>query len=286
MMIKVDEQLVENSKAKLLNTDEFVGIQTGFNNLDALSEGFANGQLIIMGARPAMGKTTFACSLLDNVCINGGKNCIFFTSDMSVQQTVERMIRLHGNVKLFEDFEEKGEDFADRIIESTAALGKANLWVDDTSVGGGDEFIEKCRQIGKDERIDLIIIDHLQLFESDMRDLNGLLMSLKQLAMEVSCPVLVLSQLNRSVEKRNDHMPRISDLPNSKIVEACADEILFLYRMAYYDYKANKNAASINIAKHTKFQRLTAHIYYDPEIPAFRTDRLFWGRKEGDTENE
>ncbi len=275
-MIKVDKKMIEGAKTNLLNTDEFVGIKTGFNNIDSFTNGFANGQLIILGGRPSMGKTTFACSLIDNVCIIGGKSCALCMCEMSARQTIERLIRLHGNVKYSD---KEGPEFTDCVKRATEDFESTRLWIDDTSVGIGDEFIESCRRIGEDERIDLVIVDYLQLFESETKDLSGLLMNLKQLAVELDCPVLVLTQLKRSVENRRDHLPRISDIPNGKIIETCADEILFLYREAYYDCRANVNNALINIAKHDKCPRLNTSIYFDPDIPAFRTDDFFLQKK-------
>lgn len=278
-MTRVDISLIDSVKANLLNADEFTGIKTGFNNIDSISEGFANGQLIVLGSRPSMGKTTFACSLIENVCVNGAKSCALFSAEMSARQIIERLIRIHGNVKYSD---KEGTRFTDCVSRATADLENAEIWIDDNrTAGAGDDFIESCRQIGKSERIDLVIIDYIQLFESETKDLSGLLMSLKQLAVELDCPVLVLSQLNRSVENRRDHMPRISDIPNAKIVDTYADEILFLYREAYYDCRANINSAVVNIAKHDKCRRLSTSIYFDPDIPVFRTDDFFFKRNGG-----
>ena len=116
-MVKVDRKLIEGAKANLLNTEKFVSVKSGLNNIDLFSGGFAYGQLIIMGGRPSMGKTTFACSLIDNVCINAGKSCAFFTTQMSARQAIERLIRLHGNVKYSE---KDGQEFSDRIIKAAA----------------------------------------------------------------------------------------------------------------------------------------------------------------------
>lgn len=281
-MVKVDTKLIEVAKDNLLNTNEFDGIKTGFSNIDSFSGGFANGQLIILGARPAMGKTTFACSLIDNVCINGGKTCVLCMCEMYAQRTIEKLIRLHGNVKYSE---KEGRSFNDCIMRAAADLNRSKLWINDTCVCATDEFITYCRQIGENERIDLVIIDYLQLLEGETEKLGGVLLSLKQLAVELDCPVLVLSQLTRAVENRKDHLPRISDIPNSRIIEPYADEILFLYRDAYYNHKANVNNATITIAKHDKCQRLNTSIYFDPDVPAFRTDELFYIGKEVE-ENE
>lgn len=276
MLLRINEQIVTEAEQNLLNTEEFVGIKTGFINLDFFTDGFANGQLIILGARPSMGKTTFACSLVDNVCVKDGKSCVFYTSEMSVNRTIERIIRIHGDVK----YDEKdGEVYTEKIKSASEKVKKARLWLDDTCVGNPPEFIEKCREIGKTERIDLIIIDYLQLFESDTRHLENTLGSLKELAVELDCPVFVLSQLKRSVEKRKDHFPQISDFPLPKIMEAVADEILYLYRDAYYDQDADRNSALISVARHKKHGRINTPVFFDPEIPMFRSEKSSKKRK-------
>ena len=132
MLLRINEQIVTEAEQNLLNTEEFVGIKTGFINLDFFTDGFANGQLIILGARPSMGKTTFACSLVDNVCVKDGKSCVFYTSEMSVNRTIERIIRIHGDVK----YDEKdGEVYTEKIKSASEKVKKARLWLDDTCVG-------------------------------------------------------------------------------------------------------------------------------------------------------
>ena len=277
MIQKIDSKMVNEIKTQMIEPSEFTGIKTGFNNLDYFTDGFANGDLIIMGARPSMGKTTFALSLVDNICVRDGKSCVLFTSEMPTNQVIERIIRLHGNVKYNEG---DGDGYADKVMKSADDVKKARLWIDDTCVGEPDEFVERCRQIGKDERIDIIMIDYLQLFESETKHLEVELQRLKELAVELNCPVFVLSQLKRSVEKRKDHFPQISDFPLPKLIEVFADEILFLYRDAYYNHKADKNTATISVARHKKYRRMNTSIYYDPDIPMFRTDLCFYKENE------
>ena len=271
-MLRINDQIVADAEQNLLSREVFVGIKTGFNNLDFLTDGFANGQLIILGARPAMGKTTFACSLVNNVCVNGGKSCVFYTSEMSVNRTIEWLIRIQGDVKRNE---KDSEIITEKIKSASEKVKKARLWLDDTCVGNPSEFIEICQMIGNIEKIDLIIIDYLQLFESDTGHLEDVLGSLKKLAVEQDCPVLVLSQLKRTVENRTSHFPEISDFPSSKLMKAAADELLFLYRDAYYDQSADKNDALISVARHRKHRKINTSIYFDPEIPMFRSDIEF-----------
>ncbi|WP_049962513.1 DnaB-like helicase C-terminal domain-containing protein [Oribacterium sp. FC2011] len=280
MLQRINEQIVTDTEQSVLTTENFFGIKTGFKNLDHFTGGFANGQLIIMGARPSMGKTTFACSLINNVCVKDGKSCVFYTSEMSANQILYRLIRMHGNVKYYE---KDGEEYIEKIKDASDKVEKARLWLDDTCVGKPFEFILKCREIGKTERVDLIIIDYLQLFENSTSHLDDELRSLKKLAEELNCPVLVLSLLKRSVEKRKDRIPQISDLPLHKIIKATADRILFLYRSSYYDLRADKNLATIFVARHRMHRRIKTSIYFDPDIPMFQTDLSFISSKKGYT---
>lgn len=273
MWHRIDEQFVDNTKHNMLNTEAFEGIKSGFGMLDNCSDGFADGQLIVMGARPAMGKTTFACSLVDNVCVKAGKSCVFYTSETSARQVIEHIIKIHGNVKCADKY---GEMDFNRITRSSEDVRNVQLLIDDTCVGEPDEFIEKCRQLGKVGVVDLIVIDYLQLFESDSGNLEKTLRRLKELAVELECPVFALSQLSRSVESRKNHMPQISDLPQAEIIEAVADEILLLYRDSYYDWDADPKHAIITIARHKKCPRRNVPVFYDPDIPAFRSDPYFF----------
>ena len=253
---------------RIVGTEEFAGIKTGYSKLDSLIDGLKKGQLIIMGARPAMGKTTFACSLVDNVCVNDGKRCIFCSSEESTLQILKRILKIHGNIK----YNEEEEVCYEKIKQSSKSVRKARLRIDDSYIGEPIKFIEMCKEIGKKERVDLIIIDCLQLFEGPTSHLKDELRSLKELAVELDCPVLVLSHLNGSVEKRKNHVPQISDFPFPKIIEAVADEILLLYRRSYYDRKSDKNIATIYVERHGKHRRFSANIVFDPSIPKFWTD--------------
>ena len=167
-MFKVDEQILNDVK-------------------DSLAGGFANGELIIMGVSPSIEKTTFVCSLIDDICIKDRKKCVFLTSEMSVRKTVERLIEIHGNVKCDEN---GGDDYWERIIEAVADIGKAPLYIYDIDADRG--FIEKCREISKSGKIDVIIIDYLQLPAVNSEAVNATQVSLKQLALELKCPVFAI----------------------------------------------------------------------------------------------
>ncbi len=270
MIIKVDTQLVSETKDMILNS-EFRGIPTGFKGLDSYTGGFGNGELIIMGARPGMGKTTFACSLINNVCINKGLNCILISLEMYAKHIIERLINIHGDVSKNDKIE---NGYTDRIIAAANDVEKANLWINDSCTCTIDKYIEKCMSIGRKEKINLIIIDYLQLIEHRNIDLKKLLMKLKQLAIDLDCPIFVLSQLNRTADARKG-MPQLVDFPYFKIIEECSDEILLLYRDSYYNTckDENDNAASISIVKHSRCNNTNVFVFYDPMIPKFCGDK-------------
>lgn len=268
-MEMVDKVLIERIKEKYLNVTGFTGLKTGFKGIDSLTGGFANGQLIVLGGRPGMGKTTFACSLIDNICLNDNKSCILFSSEMTKKQTIDRLMQIHSNIKYHE---RDPDEIADRLINSAAVMEKANLWVDDGNVATGEDFIESCREIGKQKRIDLVIVDDLQLFVCKTKSLDRHYMELKRLAEELNCPVVAFSKVNRTVENRTNHMPDISDLQDAKTAYRYADEILFLYRDAYYDPDADRSKAVIKLAKHDHLWNMNISMRFDTEVFAFRDD--------------
>ena len=271
--------MIDIAKQVLLDRADFDGVKTGFNNLDSLTGGLANRELIVMGARPGMGKTTFAYSLLDNVCINGGKRCVMYTGENSAETALQHIIRIHANVG---HDESNSEEYADKIIKAAEAVRKAELWIVDSCYDVHERFYKECRDIAgaSDRRIDLIIIDDFACFVGNS-DSSGTISELKHLAEEQNCPVFVLSGLSRAVEDREKMIPQIYDLFNgyscdlARLDPDLIDEILFLKRDAYYDGKADKNTAWITIAKHKKHRRTDTSIFYDPDVPKFRTDLEF-----------
>lgn len=221
-MERISSSLIETVKEHILKNDAFSGIKTGFSLFDTVTNGFANGQLIIIGGRPAMGKTTFACSLIDNLCIGDDKSCIFYTGQMTARQIAERLIRIHGNVNRYDNNIKK---ISERIIKAALDVEKANLWVDDGNVATGEDFIESCREIGKQKRINLVIVDDLQLLVSKTESLNRFYMDLKRLAEQLNCPVVAFSKVKRTVDNRINHMPDISDLQDAKAADRYASDI-------------------------------------------------------------
>ena len=267
-MIRINEQVVSDAMRSMLS-NEFSGVKTGFKCFDLATGGLENGHLIVLGARVAMGKTTFAFSLIENICVKGGKTCIFYSAEKSSQEIIQRVIAQHGGVS---SRGRRAADFEKHITKSVEDIKNARLWIDDTRVASAEELIDGWRELGKTEKIDLVIIDYLQLLESKTLDLKNILERLKELAVELDCPVLVLSQITRAVEKRKNHIPRVSDLPIAKIIDEVADEILFLLRPYYYEPEEDNDLAYIFPGKHSVFSGGGIQIGFKPEIPLFVSD--------------
>ena len=268
MQIRITKKIVDDEIERLDKNTVFEGVKTGFVSLDYHTGGFANGDVIIMGARPSMGRTAFACSLIENVCISGGKSCLFYTNDMPAGNVMRRLIQQHGNIKAFEE----SEGWIAKAQNTADIIGAAKLYIGHTY--DSEDFFTECRQVTKKERIDIVVIDCLHSIEQVGEECRNTLWGLKRLAVELDCPVFILSQINRSAEKRKKHFPQIADLPNYKIIDEVADEILFLYRPAYYNRKYDKNLANIEIAKHKACRRVATSLFFDPDIPMFRSNVL------------
>lgn len=238
--------------------DSLVGLTTGFQDLDAKTSGLQRSDLIIVAARPSMGKTSFALCLAQNAALKGGAHVAIFSLEMSAEQIGERMLSMEASVELSKlRTGELSRVEWDDLSLAVDRLAKASVVVDDTPGISISEIKSKCRRIQSQHSLDLIVIDYLQLMsikgfsEGRQLEVSTLSRMLKQLAREVNCPVVVLSQLSRAVEQRQDHRPQLSDLRESGAIEQDADIVMFLYRDEYYnpDTTEKPNIAEINIAK-------------------------------------
>ena len=239
------------------NKDQITGVPTGFIDLDKITNGMQNSDLVIIAGRPAMGKTSFALNIALNAARKANSTVAIFSLEMSSQQLVQRLLSSEARVdasklrsgKLYE------EDWNNLTIASSE-LNDLKLFIDDTPAINVTELRAKCRRLKRESGLDMVIIDYLQLMsggKSDSREqqISEISRSLKALAKEIDIPVLALSQLNRGVEGRNDKRPMPSDLRESGAIEQDADIIIFLYRDEVYHKDSNdKGVAEIIIAKH------------------------------------
>ncbi len=222
--------------------DNITGLTTGFIDLDARTSGLQKSDLIMLAARPAMGKTAFALNIAQQAAIKGKGTVLIFSLEMSRDQLGQRMLSMESRIEMQKlktgSLERKDWD---QIHMALDTLSKANIFIDDTPGITAMEIKNKCRRLKADKGLDLVVIDYLQLMsyegktENRQQEISSLSRFLKLLAREMDCPVIVLSQLSRAVEQRTDHRPILSDLRESGSIEQDADIVMFLYRDEYYN---------------------------------------------------
>ncbi|MDE6242074.1 MAG: replicative DNA helicase [Anaeroplasmataceae bacterium] len=259
----VSKTVLTNTEQNSSRTDEVVGLDTGFGSLNKYTQGFQPGQLIILAARPAMGKSAMAMNLAVRMARankGGHATVAIFSLEMSAEQLVERMIACDSNIRLNNIKSGRIGTKNDWTRFNTACnnLGQLNLYFDDSSDASISSIRAKCRKLASDVGLDFIVIDYLQLIESDSANsratqqerVSKISRSLKLMARELSVPVLALSQLSREVEKRDDKKPIMADLRDSGSIEQDADIVMFLYREDYYNKSSTrKNEADLIISK-------------------------------------
>ena len=223
------------------NKEEITGITTGFDDLNKKINGLQRTDLILVAARPAMGKTAFSLNLVQNAALKGNASVAVFSLEMSKEQLVQRMLSAQSNVEL-KKIKTGNLDENDwpRIIDAMSVLSNANIYIDDTPGIKMSELRSKCRKLKIEKGLDFVLIDYLQLMEGEgnnenrQQEISKISRSLKIIAKELNCPVVALSQLSRAPEQRSDHRPMLSDLRESGSIEQDADIVMFLYRDEYY----------------------------------------------------
>ncbi|MGI6732302.1 MAG: replicative DNA helicase [Anaerovoracaceae bacterium] len=234
------------------------GLTTGFIDLDARTSGLQKSDLIILAARPSMGKTAFALNIAQQAAIKGGAKVLIFSLEMSKEQLGQRLLSMESRIEMqkLKTGSLDRKDW-DQIHIALDTLSKADIFIDDTPGITAMEIKNKCRRLKAEKGLDLVVIDYLQLMsfegksESRQLEITALSRFLKQLAREMDCPVIVLSQLSRAPEQRTDHRPILSDLRESGAIEQDADVVMFLYRDEYYNPETTEkpNVCEVNIAK-------------------------------------
>ncbi|MFC5711625.1 replicative DNA helicase [Thalassorhabdus alkalitolerans] len=238
--------------------DEVTGISSGFVELDRMTAGFQRSDLIIVAARPSMGKTAFALNIAQNVATKTEENVAIFSLEMGASQLVQRMLCAEGNIdaqKMRTGALEE-EDW-EKLTMAMGSLSRAGIYIDDSPGIRVGDIRAKCRRLKQEQGLGMILIDYLQLIqgsskggESRQQEVSEISRNLKAIARELDVPVIALSQLSRGVESRQDKRPMMSDLRESGSIEQDADIVSFLYREDYYDKEAeNQNIIEIIIAK-------------------------------------
>lgn len=261
------------------NKGTVTGIPTGFIDLDYKLSGLQPSDLILLAARPSMGKTAFVLNLAQYMAFKVNKTVAIFSLEMSKEQLVNRLFALESQVdsQALRTGNLKDSDW-EKLIESAGTIGRSNLIIDDTPGISISELRSKCRKYKLEHDLSVIIIDYLQLMsgrvggrsESRQQEISEISRSLKGVARELNVPVIALSQLSRAVEQRPDHRPMLSDLRESGAIEQDADVVMFLYRDEYYNKDTEHlNEAEVIIAKQRNGPIGTVNLAWLPNYTKF-----------------
>lgn len=284
---KSSRSVVANVMEELANLrnapDGVTGIRTGYEDLDKITNGFQRGDLIILAARPSMGKTAFALNVTLRSAERNPGAVAFFSLEMPAEQLMRRLLSAKSEVegsKLRMGFL-KAEEM-NRLNETANEMASLKLFIDDSAVVKIPDIFSKCRKLKSEHGLDLVVIDYLQLITSTARhagenrqqEVSDISRSLKALARELEVPVIALSQLSRSVESRNDKRPMMSDLRESGAIEQDADIVMFLYRDDYYEKDDEKKAADsveteVDIQKHRNGATGKIRLQFQKSVNAF-----------------
>ena len=265
------------------NKADITGIATGFYDLDKLTSGFHENELIILAARPSMGKTALGLNIAINAAINSKKPVAFFSMEMSAEQLAIRMIAAVGGIDInrLKTGRLEHNDWK-KVNEAMSELGDTDLYVDDASGVTVSEIRTKCRRLATSEKgLGMVVIDYLQLIQGGAKyagnrqqEVSEISRSLKTMANELSIPVIALAQLSRGPEMRENKRPLMSDLRESGSIEQDADIVAFLYRDDYYNKSAvenpNVSVTELIIGKHRQGSTATIELLFERNMSNFR----------------
>lgn len=256
------------------NKGQLRGVRTGYRDLDNMTAGLQRSDLIILAARPAMGKTTLVTNLAYNVATVAKQSVLFFSLEMSKEQLVDRMLADASGVDAWNirTGNLSDDDFG-KLSEAMGELAEAPIFIDDTPGVSVLEMRTKARRANHEQTLGLIIIDYLQLMQGSgasqgnrVQEVSEISRGLKLIARELNVPVIALSQLSRSVESRSPQIPQLADLRESGSIEQDADIVMFIYREAYYNPETEReNITDLIIAKHRNGPTGKVELYFHPE---------------------
>lgn len=257
------------------NKGSIRGIRTGYRDLDNMTAGLQRSDLIILAARPAMGKTTFVTNLSYNIATVAKRTVLFFSLEMSKEQLVDRMLADASGVDSWNirTGNLTDDDFS-KLSDAMGELAEAPIYIDDTPGLSVLEMRTKARRVAHDQPLGLIVVDYLQLMQSTGRydgnrvqEVSEISRGLKLIARELNVPVIALSQLSRTVESRQPPKPMLADLRESGSIEQDADIVMFIYRQGYYepDNPDVQNITELIIGKHRNGPVGTVQLYFHPE---------------------
>ncbi len=255
------------------------GVATGFKDLDYQTSGFQPSDLILVAARPSMGKTAFVLNIAGYMAFRNNVTVAIFSLEMSKEQLVNRLLSMESGVdaQKLRNGNLTDNDW-ERLVEGAEGVARSNLIIDDTPGITLADLRSKCRKYKLEHRLGIVMIDYLQLMtgrgrstDSRQQEISDISRGLKSLARELNVPVVALSQLSRAVEQRPDHRPVLSDLRDSGAIEQDADMVMFLYRDSYYNKDSEmKNLAEVIVAKQRNGPIGTINLLWMPEYTAFK----------------
>src|SRR5690625_2658563 len=273
VLIDVYDNIEQLHNAK----SDVTGIPTGYRDLDRMTSGFQRNDLIIIAARPSMGKTAFALNIAQNVAIKTTENVAIFSLEMGAEQLVQRMLCAEGNIdsQRLRTGKLEQDDWG-KLTMAMGSLSHAGIYIDDAPGIRVTDIRSKCRRLKQEHGLGMIIIDYLQLIQGSERskenrqqEVSEISRSLKSLARELEVPLIALSQLSRGVEARQDKRPMMSDLRESGSIEQDADIVGFLYRDDYYDNESEQQNIEIILAKQRNGPTGTVELAFVKEFNKF-----------------
>lgn len=278
-LIKVADSLDETVQVineLSLNDGDITGVATGLSTIDLKLSGLQPAQLILLAARPAMGKTALGLTMAWNAA-KEGKSVAFFSLEMSTLQLNYRLLSMVSMIDLEQVMNGRiKDDEWELLFRATKEIAQKDIYVDETPGITLSEMRSKLKRLKAEVGVDLVVIDYLQLMQADGRQENrqneiaSISRGLKSLSKELNCPILSLAQLSREADKRADHKPILSDLRESGAIEQDADVVMLLYREDYYDEEENPNIAKVIVAKHRNGATGTLDLFFNKPCTTFR----------------
>ncbi len=272
-------EYVERVEYLYEHRDEPHGVPTGFNDIDRLLGGLQKSDLLILAARPGMGKTSLILNMAINAARYGTARVAVFSLEMSREQLVQRLVSSETGINTQKlRLGQLTEEEWDLFVQATGTLGQYQLFLDDTPAISPLAMRGKCRRLAREYGLDLVIVDYLQLMtmgaggrsENRVQEVSAISRNLKELARELNVPVIAASQLSRAVEQRGDKRPVLSDLRESGSIEQDADVVMFIYRDEVYDEDTERpNQADIIVAKHRNGPTGVVTLYFRKELTQF-----------------
>ena len=259
-----------------LNDGDITGVPTGLSSIDMKLSGLQPSQLILLAARPAMGKTALGLTMAWNAA-KEGKSVAFFSLEMSTLQLSYRLISMVSMIDLEQVMNGRIKDEEwELLFRSVKEIADKDLYVDETPAISLSEMRSKLKRLKAENGLSLVVIDYLQLMSADsnkenrQNEIASISRGLKSLSKELNCPILSLAQLSREADKRSDHKPILSDLRESGAIEQDADVVMLLYREDYYDEEENPNIAKVIVAKHRNGSTGTIDLFFNKPCTTFR----------------